>query len=133
MVMKLGKSILRNKNSSKFWHRQNYVILITLFSKENFFFCCKRLYLFTQNKLFIGKGSCPLQTNTASKPQKIKCNWQKLKEISKLLFIIRSSKQGRGLGRANPWFRFFKFSSKKTKFLPELNLLVENLYLFMNK
>ena len=38
MVIKLGKSILRNKNNSKFGHHQNYVILSTLFSKENFLF-----------------------------------------------------------------------------------------------
>ena len=101
MVIKLGKSILHNKNGRKFWHRQTYVILITLFSKESFLFAVNA-YLFTQNKVFIGKGSCFLQTNTTSKPQKIKCNCQKLKEINKLFFIIRSSKQGRGLGRVNP-------------------------------
>ena len=84
--------------------------------------------MFTQNKVFIGKGNCLLQNNTTSKPQKIKCNWQKLKEISKLLFIIRSSKQGGGLVGSirDPIFKVFLV--KKTIFLPELNLLVENFY-----
>ena len=51
----------------------------------------------------------------------------KLTEISKLLLVITSSEQGRGLGS------FLSFSSEKAKFLPELNLLVENFYLFINK
>ena len=51
----------------------------------------------------------------------------KLTEISKLLLVITSSEQGRGLGS------FLSFSSEKAKFLPELNLLVETFYLFINK
>ena len=51
----------------------------------------------------------------------------KLTEISKLLLVITSSEQGRGFGS------FLSFSSEKAKFLPELNLLVENFYLFINK
>ena len=56
--------------------------------------------------IFIGKGSYSLQTNT-SKPQK-KHIWEKLEEISKLLFAITSSKQELGLGSTrDPIFRFF--------------------------
>ena len=58
--------------------------------------------------VFIGKQSCSLQTNTTSKPQKLKYNWEKLKEISKLLFIITSSEQGLGLGSTrDSIFKFF--------------------------
>ena len=80
--------------------------------------------MFTQNTVFIGKGSCSLQTNTTSKPQKIKYNLEKLKEVSKLLFVITSSNKDVVLGQ--PVIRFLSFSSEKTKFSPALNLLVEN-------
>ena len=80
--------------------------------------------------IFVGKESCSLQTNT-NKPQKIKYNWEKLKEINKLLFIVTSS--GQGLVLRSTVIRFLGFSSEKVKFLPELDLLVENVSLFMNK
>ena len=46
--------------------------------------------MFAQNTAFIGKGSYSLQTNTTSKPKKKKkkYNWEKLKEMSKLFFVI---------------------------------------------
>ena len=56
MVMTLDKSILRNKSSSKFWHHQNYVILITLFSKESFLFAVKAFICLHKTKTFyLGK------------------------------------------------------------------------------